>query len=151
VIREGKPNLIYAHDGKCAFRFQSNTVKARNIQQEVALTDAFASQTLNISAFVKTNNLTNGAKVQVMLTYGDEMIQIVNLNMPRGTKPYRKIQKSFELPKDATDARVRIITGTSKGTLLIDDLKLTITDTTALSLKNESPLELPTAPDLRGN
>lgn len=144
VDRDGKPDLIYAHSGKCAFRFKSNTVRARGILQYMVLTNALAGKTLNISAFVRTNNLTSGAKVQVMLTYVNvyEPKQTFNLNIPLGTKPYRKVQKSFVLPKDATSAQVRIVTKTSKGTLLIDDLKMTITASEALTL--------PAVSDLRG-
>jgi uncharacterized delta-60 repeat protein len=141
---QGAPPKIYAHGGKCAFRFKHNAVHGRNIEQIVTFTDALAGEVLAIEAYVRRNALTDGAMIQVQLTYSDAKTQIVNLPIPRGTQPYRLIAKTFTLPKDAVKARVRVMTGKSKGTLLVDDLSLTV------GAAGAPPVDLPAGPDLRG-
>jgi hypothetical protein len=145
VTREGKPPIINSKEGACAFRFKLTKVRGRYIQQIVNFTAPNAGQTLRIAGWIETDRLTVGASIQIQLTYSDDKTQVVNLPIPRGTQPYRLIAKTFTLPKDAVKARVRVMTGKSKGTLLVDDLSLTVGAAGAL------PVDLPAAPDLRGN
>lgn len=99
-----------------------------------------------VSAFVKTNNLSKRAKIQLRITYSNNDSKSLNMNIKRGTRPYSYIRTGIILQRDATHARVRIATGQNKGIVLIDDLSLIVSEATAPL----TTIPIPAAPDLRG-
>lgn len=164
IDREGKPDLIYAHNGECAHRFKLNNKRPRYIQQPIDLVDVTAGQTLTAAAYIETDRLNVGAQIEVLITYADNTPGKFVVKIPRGTQPYRLVKNALLLPKDVTKVRLRITTGNSKGTFLIDDVVLTTGDvvaalaspTTRVTPQNQEPgaslVPVPQAvPDLRGN
>lgn len=168
IDRDGKPDLIYAHTEQCAHRFKLNKKRARYIQQPITLSTVTAGQTLTAAAYIDTDQLTNGAQIQVLITYADNSSGKFVVNIPRGTQPYRLVKNEFDLPKDVANVRLRIFTGNSKGTLLIDDVILTTDEVEAVLAPQRSvsppvftrtddggavvvPLPPQPVPDLRGN
>lgn len=162
--REGKPDLIYAHNGECAHRFKLNNKRPRYIQQPIDLVDVTVGQTLTAAVYVETDRLNTGAQIEVLITYADNTPGKFVVKIPRGTQPYRLVKNALELPKDVTKVRLRITTGNSKGTFLIDDVVLTTGDVVAtlasqtihVTPRNQdsgtSLIPVPQAvPDLRGN
>lgn len=161
IDREGKPDLIYAHTDQCAHRFKLNKKRARYIQQPIELAEVTAGQTLTAAAYIETDRLSNGAKIEVLITYADNSPGKFVVAIPRGTQPYRLVKNSLLLPEDVMKVRLRITTGNSKGTLLIDDVVLTTGDVMAVLAARVAPQNQdsgaslvpapPAVPDLRRN
>jgi hypothetical protein len=158
VQRDGKPPLVYARTGECAFRFKLTRARARFVQQTLASPGLTAGQTLTVAGFIDTDRLNTGARIQALITYADNTKATLNVAIPRGTQPYRRVQNALTLTKDVSKIVLRLTTGASKGTLLIDDLYLTTGSLPPLAgalsnvnTPNAVPAELPPAADLRGN
>jgi len=151
-------NPAIAHSGTRAyrFRFPVNGVllnQTRTLQQGVnAPTFGVAGDTLTLSAFVRTNNLSGVARLRLEVTYASGNPQIINIRVPVGTNAYAQLSKPLVLTGHPTSIRVYISALKSRGTFFVDDISLKLTPNTApiapqLPPSDDIvPLPLPPAP-----
>jgi hypothetical protein len=123
------PTKRFAYTGICAFQFKSGVPVnlARVIKQRVDVTEVGSvNDTLTLSLWVQAKKLTAGAKLKVKVRYADGTTGKIVVNLPSGTYSYTRLSSSLTLSKSAVWVETLIVARPSVGTLLIDDLWLTI-------------------------
>jgi uncharacterized delta-60 repeat protein len=126
VERRDKPPLIYAQAGRCAFRFKHTASRGRSIAQNITPSGVLAGQVVRLSAQVRRNGLTTGAALRAQITYTDGTTEALVIPIPTGSGGYVPVEATLTLAKDVASVKVRAVTGTSKGTWLLDAVSLTV-------------------------
>ena len=141
-----KPDKVRAYEGERAFQFKGRPNKATKLIQVADLVALDAGQTLDLSAYVNTVNMTYGAKIVLRANYSDETRSKEVLRIPTGTtEDYVPLQGQLTLTDVPTKVKVKIQyrNPNATGKFFIDALSLvTATETTA-----EELLTLPERPD----
>jgi hypothetical protein len=147
------PTKRFAYTGSCAFQFKLGTTLglSRTIKQKVDVTGLGAADNdLTLSAWVRAKKLTAGAKLKITIRYTDGTTGKAVRKVPVGTYGYTRLSKTLTLTKAAVRVEIAIFAGPSTGTVLVDDLWLTIAPVstrTAITRGPDGLLPPPPAPD----
>lgn len=125
--RPNKPDVYFAHQGSCAFRFVGEPVENSLINQQIAVTSLNSGDVLQLVVYASGKNVVqNAARVRLVARYDGQPNGKVNLVLPGGTYPYTQFSGTLNVTGSPVSLRVIVqyMGQGNSGNFLVDFVSL---------------------------
>lgn len=122
---DGKPDLIYAHAGKCAFQFIGKLGSKSTLAQTIAFNGFESGQEVQITAYVKGHNVPAGAAKFGLVAVYNSLYEF-NLKLDEGTYDYTPVTFTRKVHFIGTlkNLKFRVKYTGDVGKLLVDQVRV---------------------------
>jgi parallel beta-helix repeat protein len=127
----------------CVFQFGGSRTVTSRIVMRLNGSPIHAGDSLNLNAWVESNNLNSAAKMRIVVRYQDGTRDRQVVNIEGGSSSFREYSTSVNVSKPVKLVNIQFVVPPGRGRMRIDDVSLNLNQSSAASEASLLPLPAP--------